>query len=331
MQLVFEQLPGVVSQQSRSLWQFPKLSEQAQDPVSQKLLPQSESCVHESPASAQPQVWLAPPHVLAQQSLSPPQSDPPVTHPQMPKTHGLSPQQSASVLHVSPWLEQSEPQRFVLGSQRSAPQQSELLSQNWPVVWQAQVPVESHRSAPQQSELEPQALPACWHAQVLLVPSQSSTPQQSPLLVQPAPVNAQPQVPFTHRAEQQSAAVVQARPSSTHAPASVVAPVPQESVLGSQSRAPQQSRSEKQRPPVPAHAGAQVPKSQKTEQQSPSLVQLLSSWMHAGTPASVIGRPASAPPPWPASEPTPPPPVDPFTHLPAAQFCEQQVAKPTHD
>jgi hypothetical protein len=47
-----EQLPGVVSQQSSSLWQLSFESEQTQEPLSQKLLPQSLSCVHVSKGPA---------------------------------------------------------------------------------------------------------------------------------------------------------------------------------------------------------------------------------------------------------------------------------------
>jgi hypothetical protein len=296
MQLVFEQLPGVESQQSRSLWQFSVASEHAQKPVSQKLLPQSLSWVQASFAEAKAQV-PSELQVPVQQSVSTTQLAAAVTQPQVPPTQGLDPQQSESKLHVPPWSEQRAA-HVPSPPHRRLPQQSESLWQEAPTSWQAQVPSAPQSSAPQQSELLLHVLPAAWQAQVPSDPHRS-TPQQSALLPHACDVKAHPQVPapaaivgFTQRAEQQSLAVVHELPSSAHTPASPP-PVPQVKRFGSHRSAPQQSRSVSQRPPVPAQAGAQVPKSQKTEQQSPSVVQFSSSWMQAGTPASVIGWPAS--------------------------------------
>lgn len=215
----------------------------------------------------------------------------------------------------------------LFGSQRSEPQQSPSDEQLSPWFWQSHVPSDPHVSEPQQSALDWQELPRSWQAHVPSDP-QSRAPQQSALDWQPCVWNAQPHVPLTHWSSQQSLGWLQARPSSRQAPASPVVPVPHVNVFWSQRSAPQQSRSVSQRPPVPAQAGAQVPKSQKTEQQSPSVLQSLPSSMHEPPPASLVGVPASL---WPASTPTPPPPIVELTHFPAAQSSEQQSEKLTHD
>lgn len=265
--------------------------------------------------------------MLPQQSLSTRQLACAVAHPQVPLTHGLLPQQSLSNVQLAPWSAQSDAHVFDVGSQRSVPQQSESEEQLSPWLWHAQVPSEPQRSEPQQSELALHELPACWQAQVPSEP-QRRTPQQSLLDPQVEPAKAQPQVPLTHKAEQQSSALLQASPSSVHAPASGDVGSAHVNDVWSQRRAPQQSSSLRQSPAVPAHAGAQVPKSQKIEQQSPSVLQLLPSSTQRppeSAEASCVGTG------WPASLPTPPPPVVLLAHLPAVQSCEQHCAKPEHD
>ena len=96
--------------------------------------------------------------------------------------------------------------------------------------------------------------------------SQTSAPQQSASLPQPAPLDAHPQVPSTQSAEQHSDAEPHVTPSSEHPPpplplpppSSPDAPAPQVLLVGSHRYAPQQSVESlagSQSPPMPAQAG----------------------------------------------------------------------------
>ena len=206
--------------------------------------------------------------------------------------------------------------------------------------------------------------PACEHGlpQVPLPGSHVRTPQQSSSLPQPSPLQAQPQVPSTHRAEQHSAAEPHVTPSSEQPPpppppSSPDAPAPQVLLVPSHRYTPQQSVESlagSQSPPMPAHAGWHVPLAQFSEQQSPLVLQQSSSsWQNgsvvAHAPPSVPPLPESCPPvppslpplllPLPPSLPPLllplPPSLPPLllplppsaelpTHLPAAHDSEQQ-------
>jgi hypothetical protein len=121
--------------------------------------------------------------------------------------------------------------------------------------------------------------------QVPLVGSQTRAPQQSPSLPHPSPLDAQPQVPSTHRSEQHSAAEPHVKPSLVQPPpppppppsSPPEAPGVQVLLVGSHRYDPQQSLESSQSPPMPAHAGSQVPSAQLFEQQSPSVLQQSSS------------------------------------------------------
>ena len=166
--------------------------------------------------------------------------------------------------------------------------------------------------------------PACEHGlpQVPLPGSHVRTPQQSLSLPQPSPLEAQPQVPSTHRAEQHSAAEPHVTPSSEQPPpvpppSSPDAPAPQVLLVPSHRYTPQQSvelLAGSQSPPMPAHAGWHVPVTQFSEQQSPlELQQSSSSWQYG---SDVAHAPASLVPP--PSPPVPPPESFPPLPLPAS-------------
>ncbi len=223
-------------------------------------LQQSLSCTQPSPSCA-PDV---PPHVLSQ------------------VPHATPPQQSLLVVQLPPTSEHWLAHAPLV--QTSVPQQSPSLVHASPVPRQPQVPLPLHRFGAQQSALLVQAVPEPAHPHVEVSASQLSAPQQSALPVQPCPLVAQPQVPFTHRAEQQSDAAEQVAPSSLHVvpptvpPSPPVPPSTQVLLVGSHVYVPQQSSDVVQSPPTPAHAGWHVPLAQLPEQQSPLMLQQSSSY-----------------------------------------------------
>lgn len=100
----------------------------------------------------------------------------------------------------------------------SVPQHSPSLLHASPVPRHPHVPWLLHTLGAQQSELLEQDVPAPAHPHVPVFVSQLSAPQQSPLLVQPWPLVAQPQTPFRHTPLQQSEPVEQESPSDAHPP-----------------------------------------------------------------------------------------------------------------
>lgn len=187
---------------------------------------QSESLAQLAPAPAQPHVPLA--QTPLQQSLAVAQPAPscaPSCPPQVLShvPHVSAPQQSLDVEHESPELPHGLPHWPLLHTRM--PQQSLLLVQASPVPRQPQVPLPLHTLGAQQSLLDEQAVPEPAQPHVDVPVSQLSAPQQSALLWQPCPPEAQPHVPFTQRPEQHSLALAQLVPSSLH---DVVPPSPPE-------------------------------------------------------------------------------------------------------
>jgi hypothetical protein len=198
------------------------------------LAQQSLSVWQFSPDREQMQVFDDASHAPVQQSPSVWQPASAVAQPQVELTHWPPQQLDASTQDCPSSLQMFE-HVFDVGSQRRLPQQSESDSQLVPVPRQPHCSVfTSHSDAPQQSLSSKHVPPTAW--------------QEPPS----APVSAPPSTP----------------PSEPSPPPGLT----QVNELWSQRSTPQQSSSSRQSPPVPAHASAHVPKSQKTEQQSPSLL-----------------------------------------------------------
>ena len=294
-------------------------------------------------------------HTPLQQSLSNEQVSPdrrPDGPPQVSSHVPQSPSQhSASLPQVSPNCAPENPPQVPSHVPQTPPQQSLSTPQKSPSTPPDAPPhVPSHvpQVTPlQQSESCPHVSPCCEHGlpQVLLPGSHVSTPQQSLSLPQPSPLEAHPQVPSTHRAEQHSAAEPHGTPSSEQPPepppSSPDAPAPQVLLVPSHRYAPQQSVESlagSQSPPMPAHAGWHVPLAQFSEQQSPLVLQQSSSSWQNGS--DVAHAPPSVPPsesfpplplPLPPSFLPPlllplplPPSAELPTHLPAVHDSEQQ-------
>jgi hypothetical protein len=366
---VLSQVPQVLLQQSLSWLQLEPSC--APDPPPQVLshVPhvwlsqQSPSLAHVAPAAAQPHVPLA--HVPPQQSVSELQLDPswapdvpPQVLSQVPHVAPL--QQSLSLAQVPPELAHGLAHAPLVHTR--VPQQSPSLVHVSPVPRHPQVPLPLHTLGEQQSELLAHAAPEPAQPQVEVPVSQLSAPQQSPLPVQPWPLVAQPHVEFTQSDEQQSPALVHALPSWVQPPEP---PVPLSSPLpplthvlldGSHVYEPQQSSDVVQSPPTPAHAGWHVPLAQLSEQQSPFSLQQSSSYWQSGSPSEQeppsllvpesVDPPLPLPPaslfpplplpplllplPPPLLLPVPvppslPPPVPPAPHLPEVHESEQQL------
>jgi hypothetical protein len=212
---------------------------------------QSEALEHEPPGSAHalahaPFVHTSEP----QQSLSFVHVSPVPRQPHVPlPLHTLGAQQSALVVQAVP--DPAHPHVDVLVSQLSAPQQSALLPQPWPLVAHPQVPLA--QIAEQQSdalehdvpsalhELDPPSPPVPLSTHLLVAVSHVPEPQQSSSVLQSPPTLAQAgaQVPLAQLPEQQSPFWLQQSwstwqfgsltaqdPASAPPPASVLPPLP---------------------------------------------------------------------------------------------------------
>ncbi len=262
---------------------------------------------------------------------------------QVPPVHASVPQQSVPVAHAPPislqphmppaqMAEQHEaaeehavPSAAHVGAAHvdpvhtSAPQQSALVLQDPPEAAQVHVfAVGSHARPAQQSDDAAQLSPLAAQPHVPAVP-QTMPPQHCPSRVHPWPRTAQAQRPAVHTLEQHSEALVHDAPFAVHIEPGITSTT-HVSDVSSQISSPQQSSSEAQTLPVPAHGGVQTPDAQKSEQHWPLVVQAL--------PLSVqtSEAPPSALPPSGPAGPAAGPAQEPKLHP-----SEQQSAKRAHE